>query len=394
MPLSRVVGVLCMSSYLVFGDDGDGTLSVAEAFNPTKGNVIGYIDVLDEMHIEFDVTIHSFPSGWANILHCSGSDFPRIPGIWIHPDSASSMGFHAKFSNDDNQNYGADTGGALVAGELYHFELDITQGTHRVTINDVVVVDAQCANHDTYEDVVCYGSNPWYPAADVTIENLYIGGPEFHCAEHGCDAHLVCDEDSGQCLRNCALFQIDEFLLDCSAEWDSNEDTVEAMATSIGENSVGIASNADAIDTNAADISSNAADIGDLSTEMSSLTTDISEMQSSIDAIERVLFQLGFDPDAASMTGYGSNGESRSDAGARTFDDVVPMIVGAAAGAAVIAGVVALVVAMRRRSAVKVGGVTKNGAFHVPSASVVSVGGIEVTANTEQETETKAVTAE
>jgi len=217
---------------------------------------------------------------------------------------------------------------------------------------------------------------------------------EFHCAEHGCDAHLVCDEDSGQCLRNCALFQIDEFLLDCSAEWDSNEDTVEAMATSIGENSVGIASNADAIDTNAADISSNAADIGDLSTEMSSLTTDISEMQSSIDAIERVLFQLGFDPDAASMTGYGSNGESRSDAGARTFDDVVPMIVGAAAGAAVIAGVVALVVAMRRRSAVKVGGVTKNGAFHVPSASVVSVGGIEVTANTEQETETKAVTAE
>jgi len=136
---------------------------------------------------------------------------------------------------------------------------------------------------------------------------------EFHCAEHGCDDQLLCDEDSGECLRNCEVFQIDEFLLDCSAEWESNGNTVDAMATSIAQNSADIttvtasaSTNADdiasnlvaigtvssSVDSNAADISANAADIGDLSTEMSSLATAHSSMQSSIDAIETALSQM------------------------------------------------------------------------------------------------------
>jgi len=136
---------------------------------------------------------------------------------------------------------------------------------------------------------------------------------EFHCGEHGCDDQLVCEETTGQCMRNCDVFKIDEFLLDCSAEWGSNENTVAAMATSISDNSADIAtvdasaaSNAADIASNAADIAtvdasansnaagiaSNAADIVNLTTEMSSMAADLADMQSSFDIVETALNQM------------------------------------------------------------------------------------------------------
>ena len=60
-------------------------LSVPEAFNPSKNKIIGYIDVLDEMHIEMDVLIHSFPTKWGSVFHCTtGQNWPRLPGIFLH----------------------------------------------------------------------------------------------------------------------------------------------------------------------------------------------------------------------------------------------------------------------------------------------------------------------
>jgi len=44
----------------------------------------------------------------------------------------------------------------------------------------------------------------------------------FHCATHGCDdPQLVCDENTGECTRDCGVFHVDDFLRDCSSEWDS-----------------------------------------------------------------------------------------------------------------------------------------------------------------------------
>ena len=166
-------------------------------FQPSQDTIIGYIDILDEMHIEMDIVIHSFPSDWANIIHCgTGSDdYPRLPGIWIHAISATTMGFHAKFSNDDSNNYGPDTGDALVVGETYHLEMDITQGTHKVTVNGQVKADDVVSNHATYilTGITCYSSVSWYAAADVTISNLIIAGScMFMCDTFGVIPCRVC----------------------------------------------------------------------------------------------------------------------------------------------------------------------------------------------------------
>ena len=157
--------------------DGDyrSLLNVPNAFKPSKNKVIGHIDILDEMHIEMDVLIHSFPGGWASVFHCTpGDNYPRVPGIWLHPNSKSGMGFHLKFSNNGGTNYGPDTGGNFVAGETYHVEIDITQGTHKVTINGEVKVNQNVQHHAKYSNVKCYAGDPWYAAADVTLSNIII----------------------------------------------------------------------------------------------------------------------------------------------------------------------------------------------------------------------------
>ena len=138
------------------------------------GSIIGYIDITDQMHIELDIEIHSFPSHWGNIIHCTtDSDDSRLPGIWIHSTS-ETMGFYPTFSNDGDQDYGAFTEDSLEIGETYHLEMDITQSTHKVTVNGEVKAFDMVSRHQLYEDILCYASDPWYDAANVTISNLII----------------------------------------------------------------------------------------------------------------------------------------------------------------------------------------------------------------------------
>jgi len=62
---------------------------------------------------------------------------------------------------------------------------------------------------------------------------------EFHCVEHGCDdPQLVCDESSGECIRNCGVFHVDDFLRDCSAEWDTvavQQARIESLESKIND---------------------------------------------------------------------------------------------------------------------------------------------------------------
>jgi len=96
---------------------------------------------------------------------------------------------------------------------------------------------------------------------------LYSTDPT-HCATAGCDDQMVCNTETGECETNCDVLHIDDFLLDCSAEWDSNTASTTTMAASIDTNTANIATvtasaatNADDIATNTASAESNAAAI-------------------------------------------------------------------------------------------------------------------------------------
>ena len=80
-----------------------------------------------------------------------------------------------------------------------------------------------------------------------------------HCATAGCDDQLVCNTETGECERDCDILHIDDFLLQCSAEWDSNTASNTAMASSITTNTANIATVTASAATNADDIATNTA---------------------------------------------------------------------------------------------------------------------------------------
>jgi len=147
-----------------------------ESLKPSKGSVLTYIDIEDEMRIEMDIVVHSFPSGWASIFHCGRDvDTVRMPGIWLHAQSGNGKGFHSRFSNTGNWNYGVDTGEYIMIGNTYHWAMDIAQGSFKVTVNgDLKHRANELPSHSKLKDVACYASDPDWDAADVTISNLIV----------------------------------------------------------------------------------------------------------------------------------------------------------------------------------------------------------------------------
>lgn len=107
--LSFIVSLISNVETMDATDLYNGTIMLSKmgSFKPIKNTTIGSVVIMENMHIEFDLVIHSFPSsGWVNIIHCSDDNYPRLPGIWLYETSDSGAGFHVKFSNDDNVNYG------------------------------------------------------------------------------------------------------------------------------------------------------------------------------------------------------------------------------------------------------------------------------------------------
>jgi len=96
----------------------------------------------------------------------------------------------------------------------------------------------------------------------------------------------------------------------------------------------------------------------------------------------------------------GFSAATGSDDESRSFEDFLPMVLGAAAGTALVASMVAMVLVMRKRkSGTKVTGHGMGGAVHVPDASAMSVEVatvvpvVEETANTQKTDEVVVETA-
>ena len=149
----------------------------------SQNNLIDAIEIGDEVRIEFDIVINSFPGGWANIIHCGNVDGERQPGIWLHPDSdnsgATHQGFHISYSKTSNGNPWINPDPALVTGQSYNVVLEVTQNSFVVTIDGIERFrDDAYGPHPTFPSRNCYVSDPWYPAADVVVSNLRISEPE------------------------------------------------------------------------------------------------------------------------------------------------------------------------------------------------------------------------
>ena len=97
----------------------------------------------------------------------------RWPGIWLHPNSGtdgnSLAGFRLHCPGVPNS-----VPGALNLEQTYHIVIEYTQSWLYVEIDGESVYDASHQTHTNYDEMVVYGSDPWYGAADVTVSNVII----------------------------------------------------------------------------------------------------------------------------------------------------------------------------------------------------------------------------
>ena len=73
---------------------------------PKYGTIVGYTDILDEVHFEIEFMIHSWPNHlWGNIFQCGNTSWGGYPALFLHPnsgvDGAAQQGLYVMVSGDD-----------------------------------------------------------------------------------------------------------------------------------------------------------------------------------------------------------------------------------------------------------------------------------------------------
>ena len=187
-----VVRVLYARYFANLCHDLISTVTVASPFpftgTPAGGQIIGYIDVTDEMHYEFDITFDAALGDTnADIFSCGvgfaqtsmgpfGSGFRfGIPGV----GEVSCDDF--EFADASNLCYGNFLG--PVTGETYHLEIDFTQSWVNVRQSGQVIYSKHKDRHATNQNAPCYvsadtllllGIPILVPAEHVTLSNLMV----------------------------------------------------------------------------------------------------------------------------------------------------------------------------------------------------------------------------
>eukprot|EP01084_Bolivina_argentea_P253925 426738_1 len=161
---------------------------------PSVNNIIGVIDVLDEIHIEFDIIFTSWPeaSSYGSILQIGNLGTERFPAIYIH----GAQFFHSSFSTivTHNEKHDSNTIGTLNLGVLYHYVLHQTQDSVYLTVNGETVYNGYIDSHSIIKDRNLYLGNAWKSDVDnlfsATITNLFISTSNSYINpfNYNCDA--------------------------------------------------------------------------------------------------------------------------------------------------------------------------------------------------------------
>ena len=157
---------------------GDGLIA--------KGKKLKPVDIPLDYEIGFTLAVSAIASlkGWRNILHfsatgkncCNYGD--RIPGVWFQPNTLTLyiVDGHTQEGNSDTLKMKCDLKPlTLQRGRAYRVKMVFKQKSVSIWVNGKVA----CSNiprkdRKVFKNVQVYASDPWYAAADVAINGLYL----------------------------------------------------------------------------------------------------------------------------------------------------------------------------------------------------------------------------
>lgn len=128
--------------------------------------------------LTMDITPKGTIGHWASIIHfTTGPDCcafgNRAPGIWFAPNTIDTFAMHIGHSNDGDW-AARPSGMPFAIGKTSKFKLECVGQNITITIDDKVYK----YTHDGYrysgKIETVYGGNPWYPAANCSIDNVCL----------------------------------------------------------------------------------------------------------------------------------------------------------------------------------------------------------------------------
>eukprot|EP01083_Nonionella_stella_P072343 194998_1 len=150
----------------------DNIHNIRQPVPPTHS--FGTMDILDDVHVEFDFKVSSSLRMYSNILHIGSHYNTRLPAIFIM-DSAGKPGVKVQFSRIDDALTVTDYG-PMSIGTWYHVSFDITQSTTVLSIDGSTVANRtnQTSHAILYnQDIYIMSHFVWLPI-DGLIRDLKI----------------------------------------------------------------------------------------------------------------------------------------------------------------------------------------------------------------------------
>jgi len=146
-----------------------------KTITPTQGNVIGKITASHNFSLSFDFTPRGIFNTWASLLHfTTGNDCcdlgERAPGIWFAPNTFQVFAIHIGHSNEGGWACRPESD-AIQPNTKISFKLVCSGQNITVTIGNSNFTYTHDENRYA-GPLTVYSGSPWYPAANVLIENL------------------------------------------------------------------------------------------------------------------------------------------------------------------------------------------------------------------------------
>eukprot|EP01083_Nonionella_stella_P276553 939720_1 len=171
--------VITLVSSQSYGSSNSSTIVIDDDMNnvrhPISNHSFGKMDILDDVHVEFDFKVLSNPTQTeTNILHIGSNLHPHLPSIRVE-DSSGVLKVSVWFSLFDNLSARIDHT-PISLNTWYHLSFDLTQSTANVSIDGIPIATrrdqgshAILRNQDIY-----ILSHPFYPSLDGLIRDLKI----------------------------------------------------------------------------------------------------------------------------------------------------------------------------------------------------------------------------
>eukprot|EP01084_Bolivina_argentea_P073302 133015_1 len=142
---------------------------------PCNGTIIGFIDILDEIYIEFNITFERFPQGLGSLLHFGNERNERFPAIFIDGHSNSLQTTISVISNVSIVSHNM----SLELNTTYQYIFHLTQNYLEIELNnDSNVIhnfSKRINSHSILMNRKMFLGNPWNNELfDAQITNLYV----------------------------------------------------------------------------------------------------------------------------------------------------------------------------------------------------------------------------